>query len=240
MSEQILKTQLAAWEKKLCLRFLYTHWFQIIARHITPGKTLEIGAGIGKLKDHIPHIITLDIAKTPWTEMVADAQRLPFAGESLGNLVLFDVLHHLPNPKLFFAEAIRTLRPGGRILIMDPYISPLSWPVYRFLHPENVDMGCDPLGEDMLSSDTPFDSNQAIASLLFWRKLKHFVRAFPLLHVVKRERLALVAYPLSGGFGSPALLPQKAICTLARLEAKMSFLAPLMAFRTFIVLQKAL
>ena len=67
-------------------------------------------------------------------EVSADA--LPFADAALGALVLFDVLHHLPDPRRFFQEASRALRPAGRIVLCEPYVSLLSYPVYKFLHDE--------------------------------------------------------------------------------------------------------
>ena len=41
---------------------------------------------------------------------------------SLSNIVLFDTLHHLENVRYSFAEALRVLEPGGRVIIMNPYI----------------------------------------------------------------------------------------------------------------------
>lgn len=239
MSERILKEQLRAWDRKPCIRHLYGSWFAMLADELPPGPCLEVGAGIGKFKEHVPRAVTLDIEKTPWTDMVGDAQRLPVGDGALGSIVLFDVLHHIPRPALFFAEAVRALRSGGRVLVMDPYVSPASLPVYKYLHPENADMRCDPLGEAGVCSDTPFDSNQAVATVLFHRDPERFRRAFPELSEVRRERFALLSYPLSGGFGGRALLPDSWIVGLARAERRLGGLAPLLAFRTFVVLERA-
>jgi len=238
MSERILREQLAAWDRKPCLRRLYGGWFEAMGREMPPGPALEVGAGIGKFKEFAPGVLTLDIEKTPWTDMVGDAQCLPVRDASLSSLVMFDVLHHLPRPVLFFREALRVLRPGGRVIIMDPYISPASYPVYRWLHPENADLDCDPLGEGGVCSDRPFDSNQAVATVLFFRKPERFSQEFPEFSVIRRQRLALLSYPLTGGFGGRALLPDAAIRWLARVESRVPLLAPLLAFRTFVVLEK--
>ena len=73
------------------------------------------------------------------------AHRLPFPDRAFGGIVLLDVLHHLPEPVRFFDEAARLLRPGGRLALIEPGITPLSGPVYRLLHEEPVDMAADPL-----------------------------------------------------------------------------------------------
>ena len=84
-------------------------------------------------------MVCTDIVKLLWLDAVVDAQQLPFAKSSLANIVVFDALHHLENVRYFFDEALRVLQPGGRVIIMDPYISACSWPVYYFLLPEPVD-----------------------------------------------------------------------------------------------------
>ena len=238
MSDQILQQQLAAWERKPGIRRLYRGWFETIRRELLAGPTIEVGAGIGKFKEQVPDAITMDIGKTPWTDMVGDAQYLPVRNGTLANIVLFDVLHHLPRPALFFGEALRALKSGGRVLIMDPYLSPLSYPVYRWLHQEGADLACDPLGEDKVCSDIPFDSNQAVATILFFRRPDRFACAFKSFRVVRRERLSLLAYPLSGGFSRRAWLSDSFLSRLADFESRLSFLAPFCAFRTFIVLEK--
>ncbi|MEW5772555.1 MAG: class I SAM-dependent methyltransferase [Thermodesulfobacteriota bacterium] len=238
MSDAILRAQREAWDRKPGLRALYGRWHAAMRGFLAPGPSLEVGAGIGQLKEALPGLFTLDILPTPWTDMVGDAQELPVRSGSLGNIVLFDVLHHLPRPARFFDEACRALRPGGRILVMDPYVSPLSWPVYRFLHPEGLRPGCDPLDEACaLSTDEPFDSNQGVATALFWRRAGEFARRFPRLKVLRRERLALWSYPLTGGFSGRTLVPESWIVPLADLERPLSFLAPLLAFRTLVVLE---
>ena len=77
------------------------------------GRTVEIGGGIGQFKDRFPLVIATDIQIAPWLDLVADAQRLPFAQGSISNIVMIDVLHHLEFPLLFLREASRVLRPGG-------------------------------------------------------------------------------------------------------------------------------
>ena len=51
--------------------------------------------------------------------LVADLRRLPFAGGSLGGIVAFYSLIHLPRVELevAFGEIHRVLRPGGRLLL---------------------------------------------------------------------------------------------------------------------------
>src|SRR5262249_40526830 len=62
----------------------------------------------------------------------ADAHRLPFGNATFDNIVMFDVLHHLERPHLFFAEVSRVLKTGGRLVSMEPGITPVSHLFYTF------------------------------------------------------------------------------------------------------------
>jgi hypothetical protein len=152
---------------------------------------------------------------------------------------LFDTLHHIENVSLFFDEALRTLKSGGRIIIMDPYISWASWPVYRYLHPEPVDLTQDPLLLTIPRADRqPFDSNQAMATILFEKELARFQLCYPGLAVRQIKRLAFFAYPLSGGFEHSSMIPTSLVAPTLRLERKLGWLAQLLAFRLFVVLER--
>lgn len=49
---------------------------------------------------------------------VADAESLPFPDESFDIVYSWGVLHHTPDTARAFREAIRVLRPGGRLKVM--------------------------------------------------------------------------------------------------------------------------
>jgi hypothetical protein len=46
----------------------------------------------------IPECVTTDIFPNPWLDRVENAYALNFADASVGNLILFDVFHHLEFP----------------------------------------------------------------------------------------------------------------------------------------------
>ncbi|MEA5511672.1 methyltransferase domain-containing protein [Crocosphaera sp. UHCC 0190] len=239
MSEEILKEHKVIWQKKPILRVLYTQWYQEIAAKLIPGNTLELGGGTGNFKEFAPNVISSDIVPLPWIDVVADAQNLPFEDQSLDNIVMFDVLHHIENVTLFFNEAIRVLRPGGRVAMMEPYISFASWPVYHFLHPEPVDFKQDPLVFVQPSPHRqPFDSNQAFATILFEKEFHKFKDRYPQFAKIYHRRMAFFAYPLSGGFEKPSLLPMSLLKLTLTLEKRLCFLSEFLAFRVLVVLEK--
>ena len=207
------------WQAKPVLRAVYADCYRRIVEQCVPGPTLEVGGGTGNLKAYRSHIVASDVQFAPWLDVVADAQRLPFATGAFANIVLFDVLHHLERPRLFLMEAARVLTPGGRVVLVEPAITPLSYPFYRFLHPESVRLRDDPLADGALSPGRdPYDANQAIPTLLFGR-CRARLEALLGGRLVRLDHFGLFAYPLSGGFRSWSLLPVSLVGPLLRLEA---------------------
>lgn len=231
------------WMQKPALRAIYTDYHRrLLAAMPAEGPYLEIGAGSGHMRASGAPVISLDILAAPWLDVVGDAHSLPFANSQFGGIMLLDVLHHLASPEVFFAEACRVLRPGGRLAMIEPGITPVSWLFYNFLHQEPVDLSVDPLVAP--PSDVardPFTANQAIPTLLFARSRdrRRFQTRFPELTIRKRAWASLFAYPLSGGFKRWTLVPGAAVPPLLALEtAVMPLLGPLMAFRLAIVLER--
>lgn len=228
------------WREKPALRAIYLDLYRRMAGELKPGASLEIGGGAGIFKDFAPDVVTTDILAAPWLDLVADAQALPFAANSFDNIVMFDVLHHIEFPPRFLRGAARILRPGGRIIMVEPGISPLSWVFYKLLHPEPVIMSADPLadGAPQKGRDA-FAANQAIPSNLVGRDRHRLRAAFPEFTVTRAQWLSLFAYPLSGGYKPWSLIPAGLVAPVLALE---NLLAPLlgrvMGFRLLAVIEK--
>ena len=167
------------WQRKPVLRDIYLDLYRRMAAELTPGTTLEIGGGAGIFKEFAPDVVTTDILTAPWLDLVADAQALPFTPASFDNIVMFDVLHHIEFPRRFLTEATRILRPGGRIIMVEPAITPVSRPFYKLMHPEPVDMAADTLTDGLPDpSRDAFAANQAIPTQLVTRDRQRLLAAF--------------------------------------------------------------
>ena len=211
-----------AWETNPALRTLYAEWYARVAAALPPasfGPRVEVGSGPGFARAFVPDLELTDLVKAPWHDRQVSAEALPYADASLGGLVLFDVLHHIPSPRRFFTEATRVLKAGGRIVMCEPYIGPLSYPVYKLFHDEPLRMFVDPLALGATDGRDPFDSNQAIPPGLFGRSRAAFARELPDLELRGVERLAGPSYPASGGFSRGPLVPPALWNALHTLEA---------------------
>jgi SAM-dependent methyltransferase len=230
------------WDTKPVLRTVYRNFFDRIAAACTDGATLEIGSGLSNLRDRMPQVIASDIQFSRDLDLVADAQRLPFADDFLGNIVMLDVLHHIEYPLLFLRKAARSLRPGGRIVMVEPAITWGSTFFYRYIHPEPVDMSADPLavGEPDPDRD-PYDANQAIPTLIATRDKERFHKLLPELRVVVVEWFAFAVYPLSGGFQRWSLIPDRLAAPLLAFERKFERrFGAMLGFRLMLVIERTL
>ena len=237
-SQDILSERREIWTSKPIIQKLYSRWYGHIKKSLRPGRTLELGGGSGNLSDFLPEAITSDIVYEPWLDAVMDAHAIPLKEESLDNIVLFDVLHHLAAPVVFFHEVERVLRVEGRAIMMEPYVSWLSFPVYRFLHAEGMKWDADPFRDQTSERKGPFAGNQAIPTLIFQKKREKFLEAFPRLKIIHEQAMDVFLYPLSGGFHQPSLCPLFLWGFLERLERLLNPLGSVLAFRLFIVLEK--
>jgi SAM-dependent methyltransferase len=230
----------AIWDRKAGLRAVYSDIYRRMLSVAVPGRILELGGGSGNFKTFAPDAVSTDILSAPWLDVVCDAQRLPFPDQLFSNVMMMDVLHHVENPLRALREACGVLRVGGRLILCEPAITPLSGIFYGLFHEEPVDMSADPLREGSISADrSPYDSNQAIPTLLVDRYRVALAAALPELALVQVDWFSFLAYPLSGGFQPWSLLPAKVAEPLLALEWRLRHtLGRLAAFRLLAVYER--
>ena len=156
------------WDTKPTLRSVYADFHRRLQGACPPGPLLDIGGGSAHFKDYRPDVVSIDIIPFAGIDVVADAHAMPFDADTFNGVVMLDVLHHLQRPVVFMREAARILKVGGRLAMIEPGMSAVSKVFYDKFHHEPVDMGADPFAEAVAQSgNDPWDSNQAIPSLMF-------------------------------------------------------------------------
>ena len=144
LAKKRLFEHLHRWDKKKNLRLIYKEYFDHIKSASIDGLTLEVGGGFGGMNQHWEGLISSDIVSMPNLDLVCDAHVLPFRQATFDNIVAVDTLHHLEKPLLFFRQVSQVLKPGGRLVLVEPLISPFSRLIYRW-HEEQVNLAADPL-----------------------------------------------------------------------------------------------
>ncbi len=229
------------WKNKKILRIIYTEWYRKILEDINKdGITVELGSGSGNFKEFKPEIISSDIEYSEWLDICFNAHNMPFKSNSISNIIMIDVLHHLSNPVGFLKDASLSLKKEGKIAIIEPYPSLFSLIIYRLFHPEPFLMNIDYFSKiEEGDKKDPWEANQAISYLLFF---KHRKKLLTLLEkdftLIKCERMSSILYPASGGFEHKSMIPDCLIPLFHFFESLLSPFLLLFAFRCYIVLKK--
>ncbi len=234
------------WLRKSVLRRIYRDEFfaRLLACCRKDGVSVEVGAGPGFFAEMLPGLISTDVVWSPWLSCVADARRLPFRSASVTNLVGLDVLHHVDEPMRFLADAERVLAAAGRLVLLEPWITPFSFFVWRYLHQERCDLEVRPLEMRRSapgSEKRAFDGNSALPYLLFGPgNVARSLASLPRLQLVRVEPFCLFAYLLSLGFKRFSLLPERLYSAVARLErSTLPLWRDVAALRALIVLERS-
>ena len=247
MSRERLLEHRQIWANKPVLARVYRPWFEALLAQIPPGgRALEVGAGPGFLAQEArksrsdARLLAMDVLQVPWNDLVGDGLRLPVGSGSLQAVLGLDLVHHLARPAAFFTEVARALGPAGRLAVVEPWVTPFSFPIYKWLHQE----GCtpdldpwDPFGVGEGAKDA-FDGDAAVV----WRLVR---RTNPLgwkelgFKPPKVVVLNAFAYLLSLGFKKGSLLPPGAVGAVQALDDALGFAAPLLGLRVLAVWEKA-
>jgi SAM-dependent methyltransferase len=167
------------------------------------------------LSERVAGVITSEVFACPGIRVVSDGCRLPFAAGSLRAIVMTDVLHHVPDPERFLREAARTLVVGGRIVMIEPWLTSWSRRVYA-RHPEP--MRPDSAEWGFPSSGPLSGANIAIPWMIFERDRAAFVARFPELAIRDVALMMPFAYLVSGGVSLRSLAPGFSYRLLRALE----------------------
>lgn len=229
-----------SWEKKPSLQKAYGHFYSLIAAQVDyqlPGVKLEVGSGMGNINKFIPDCITSDLFPNPWLDRVESIYGLNFPDNSVSNLILFDVWHHLEHPANALAEARRALVPGGKLIIMEPAMSLLGKMVYGKCHHEPV--GFDiPLSAEIADMTKPtanrYFASQSSAHRVFKkRELPKLLEGWKIDSI---QQITSFAYWGTGGFSGIQLYPDSLYPVIHRMDKILGLFSSLFAARLLIVL----
>jgi|LDZU01.1.fsa_nt_gi SAM-dependent methyltransferase len=204
---QVTYQRRAIIRRKRFLHAIYQEWYsmQIAQLPEMPGKTLEIGSGAGFFNEICGEAITSEVFYCPFVNTILDGMRLPFPDKSLRAIVMTDVFHHIPDVDQFLREAERTLRPGGRVIMIEPWVSRWSCWVMHHFHSEPMDVEMETW---QFPSHGPLSSsNQALPWIVFQRDRRVFEQKYPDLRLVNLQPFMPFRYILSGGVSMRSLAP---------------------------------
>ncbi len=163
-------------KENLNLFFLVKKRFEWMQKYISKGDIgLEVGAGGGFSKIILKSnkIFTSDFSNDDHLDFRGiDAQSTNFKDGEFNFIIASNMLHHLSSPILFLREMNRILKNDGKLIIFEPNLSFFYQIITLITKHEGYDFNVDVWDEKKKLNDPndPWDSNQAIAHLLFDNK----------------------------------------------------------------------
>ncbi len=242
LHQELIEKNYRLWNRKPILHKVYAELYKLMAARrsgLTEGEIVELGSGMGTIRETIPDCIRTELFPYPWIDRVENAYRLSFADASLSDLLMVDVFHHLRYPGTALKEFHRVLRPGGRVILMEPGLSALGYIVYGPLHSEPIGTAKQiqwfaPPGWS--PEDIDYYSAQGNATRIFIQK--HFSEQLTGWKIVEVQPIAALAYAASGGYSGPQLYPTFAYPLVKNLEKLLQPFPALFATRLLVVLEK--
>lgn len=230
----------AVWSRKPILRKVYGQFFRLIASRIDPdlqGPVVELGSGMGRIKETIPQCITMDIFPNPAIDRQENVYRLGFPDGSVSHLILFDVWHHLRYPGTALREFHRELVSGGRLILFEPAASWVGRIVYDWFHHERASL-VDPISWDapsgFSSGDIDYYTSQGSATRLFW--WGEFRNRFAGWRTHEVQPIVSFAYLSSDGFSGPQFSGRFLYGLMKGLDRVASLAPRIFAVRLLVVL----
>ncbi|MET0552001.1 MAG: class I SAM-dependent methyltransferase [Vicinamibacteria bacterium] len=245
MSVERLSEHRRIWAEKPVLAEIYAVWFRQMLAGVPRNRVvLEVGAGPGLLTEWARALrpdlrwVATDLLAAPWNDVVADASRLPLRSSSVDHVVALDVLHHLADPQAFFAEAARVTRAGGSVVMIEPWVTPWSYPIYRFAHQEGCTLAIDPRHPFRTGAEKDaFEGDGALP----WK----IVRSTPPGEWAERGLSAPRVHPCNGfayllslGFKKASLLPRSAAGLALAVDRALAPLSRWTGMRALIVWER--
>ncbi|MBI1784628.1 class I SAM-dependent methyltransferase, partial [Candidatus Sumerlaeota bacterium] len=233
-----LRERRRIWSEKYPIRACYEKWVRLIRPWSKAGTTLEIGGGSGLLKEVWGEgLVSTDLVPTPWIDFPLDATQMHVGDAAYDNVLCVDALHHFKDPHAFIDEAARVTRDRGRLILLEPWITPISYLFFNLMHHEEVWFK-DYQHPGAAQSD-PWTGNLALANIVLKKEGKDWPRRHPEWRRICLRPMGLLDFQVAGGFKPWALVRSKPLYDFClKLDDWLAFLMPLAAFRVLAVFER--
>jgi len=198
------------YRNKDLIKIIYRNYYKNIKKniYISNKKILELGSGGGNIKEVLKKCITSDQFKNQNIDRIENIYKINFKKNSISNIILIDVFHHLEFPSLALKEIHRVLIKEGRIIMIEPAMGLIPRFIYKIFHYEPNGFNLKINWND-ISKKIPTSNQYFAAQSLPWRAF--FLRQ---LNLKSKYGIRLIkpfsdfAFLLSGGYSYKAFYPK--------------------------------
>ena len=221
--------------------FLYS---LVYSRFVGKKNILEIGSGAGISSEFLKglQITRTDLLAWEDNDVIGEinAMNLPYEDDAFDGIFAVDALHHIPFPAKALIEMIRVCAPNNQIILIEPYVSFLSFPVYRLFHNEKTSWKTLKFDFNRpMVGDEPNDGDQCITQSIFLNRSKFAELKILSSKVITIEiqYLSPLAFFATGGLTKPIKGLSILISALIQLEKRMpQFLLKQLGSRMVVVI----
>ncbi|WP_211904897.1 class I SAM-dependent methyltransferase [Xanthomonas maliensis] len=163
------------------------------------GRILDVACGMGASTRHLlrhypaDQIVAINVSEqqlerarknAPGCQFLRmDATRLEFADASFDNILCVEAAFHFDTRVAFLREALRVLKPGGRLVHSDALMTPLPAATVKRTHIPNANAVASPAALQAIILDAGFASADVVdATEHCWKPFLRSVRRFKALH----------------------------------------------------------
>ncbi len=192
------------------LEAIYRDFYDRILKEIPPHqfpRVLELGSGGGFFKELAPHVQSSECVAVPGIDRVVDATKIAelFDAGGLDAICAVNVFHHVPDAAAFLRGVSKVLRPDGRLVLIEPWFTPLGQLFHRIHHEPSV---ADPNFWGLVGEGRMTAANTRLPTSVFRDSVERFSREFPALRVRKLEPFHKWLYLMSGGLKLNTHIPR--------------------------------
>jgi len=230
------------YQNKDLIKIIYNNYYKNIKKNIyisNKKKILELGSGGGNIKKIISKCITSDQFKKKNIDRIENIYKISFKKNSISNIILIDVFHHLQFPSLALKEIHRVLTKNGRIIMMEPAMGLIPRIIYKIFHYEpngfNLKIDWNNIPKKLPSSNKYF-----AAQSIPWRAF--FLKE---LNLKSKYKIKLIkpfsdfAFLLSGGYSYNTFYPTILYSFIKLIDKYLTFISvKIFSARMLVVLEK--
>ena len=226
------------------LRSYFSFLYGIVNQLIeTFDSILEVGAGTAISDIFVSrNIVRTDILPFNEFNVSGDCamERLPFKDSSFDAVLAFDSIHHSDQPSKAILELLRVIRKGGKIILVEPFVSPLSYLPYKIFHYEDTSWNFKEQGSIELSlrNLNPETGDQGVSRFIINQLSNRRTTNFPKL-TVSTSYLSPFSFFATGWVSRPLNTPKIFVNSLIQVEKLIpNFIMKFLASRVILTITK--